>query len=291
MSENMSDSDVHYSHIPVPNTTAFRPTLVSIIVEYIVLVLTLAAFLYGVISWCLIKKFRHFRNFVYLEAIGSSLLRLTTVSIVIPGVMQVIVIDDEQIMDIWRYICAYFTTVQNYWLLVICYIFYVDIVKVFRGHVNRKYLKASLFAWGLPFITFLLYYIFIKFNKKILPSGSSSDLVANYVEVFIIISPLIFNCFIYIVVVFSLCRCFNPSGSTSTNNWRRFYIASLLFVLSDVIVLSSFIWDILSLSFFIRAVMSKLQQIVIDLFLPVVRSNRELWREYLKANKLDKSIP
>ncbi|CAH0697604.1 unnamed protein product [Spodoptera exigua] len=125
----MSDSDVHYSRIPVPNTTAFKPPLVSVVVEYLVLVMTLAAFVYGAISWCLIKKFRHFRNFVYINAIVSSLLRLLTVSIIIPCVMQVIVIDDKDILDICRYICTYFSAVQNYWMLVICYIFYVDIVK------------------------------------------------------------------------------------------------------------------------------------------------------------------
>uniref|UniRef100_A0A2A4JP70 Uncharacterized protein n=1 Tax=Heliothis virescens TaxID=7102 RepID=A0A2A4JP70_HELVI len=114
MQAPMSDSEVHYSRIPVPNTTAFRPTLVPILVEYLVLVLTLAAFLYGVLSWCLIAKFRHFRNFVYINAIVSSLLRLVTVSLIIPGVMQIIHIDDKDIMNICRYICTYFSAVQNY---------------------------------------------------------------------------------------------------------------------------------------------------------------------------------
>ncbi|CAH1643951.1 unnamed protein product [Spodoptera littoralis] len=142
----MSDSDVHYSRISVPNTTAFNPPLVSVVVEYLVLVMTLVAFIYGAISWCLLNKFRHFRNFVYINAVVSSLLRLLTVSIIIPCVMQVIVIDDQDIMDICRYICTYFSAVQNYWMLVICYIFYVDIVKVFRGHGTEE--SARFFYHG-----------------------------------------------------------------------------------------------------------------------------------------------
>ncbi|PZC81924.1 hypothetical protein B5X24_HaOG211710 [Helicoverpa armigera] len=101
----MSDSEVHYSRIPVPNTTAFRPPLASILVEYLVLVLTLAAFLYGVTSWCLIAKFRHFRNFVYINAIVSSLLRLVTVSLIIPCVVHFVAIEGQKIMDICHYIC------------------------------------------------------------------------------------------------------------------------------------------------------------------------------------------
>ncbi|KAJ8707473.1 hypothetical protein PYW08_010725 [Mythimna loreyi] len=289
----MSDSDVHYSKIPVPNMTAFRPPLVSVLVEYIVLVLTLAAFIYGVISWCLIKKFRHFRNFVYMNAIVSSLLRLTTVSLIIPGVMQIFEIDDQVILDICRYICTYFSAVQNYWMLVICYIFYVDIVKVFRGHVNRKYLKCCLFAWGTPFMTIVLYYVFIYYNDRhihVYAAGSTMDFVANSVEVFIIVSPLMINCCLYCAVLFALCNCFQPKATTSTNNWRRFYIATLLFLLSDVLVLSSIIWDFMSISFSLRAVMSKLQQIAIDLFLPLVRSNRELWKQYY-AKKMATNIP
>ncbi|KAJ8707472.1 hypothetical protein PYW08_010724 [Mythimna loreyi] len=289
----MSDSDVHYSKIPVPNTTAFRPPLVSILVEYLVLVLTLAAFIYGVISWCLIKKFRHFRNFVYMNAIVSSLLRLVTVSLIIPGVMQIFEIDDKDILDICRYICTYFSAVQNYWMLVICYIFYVDIVKVFRGHVNRKYLKCCLFAWGIPFMTFLLYYVFIYYNERhihVYAAGSTMDFVANSVEVFIIVSPLMINCCLYGAVLFALCNCFKPKATTSTNNWRRFYIATLLFLLSDVLVLSSFIWDVMSIAFSLRAVMSKLQQIAISLFLPLVRSNRELWQQFY-SQKMATNIP
>nr|XP_049705386.1 uncharacterized protein LOC126056456 [Helicoverpa armigera] len=292
MADAMSDSEVHYSRIPVPNTTAFRPNLVSSLVEYLVLVLTLAAFLYGVTSWCLIAKFRHFRNFVYINAIVSSLLRLVTVSLIIPGLMQIIHFEDQDILNICRYICTYFSAVQNYWMLVICYIFYVDIVKVFSGHVNRKYLKCYLFAWGIPFVTFLTYYVFLFFNEKekFYDQGSSMDFFANSVEVFIIVSPLMINVGLYVAVLTSLCQCFQPKTPSATNNWRRMYIATLLFLLSDVLVLSSFIWDIMSVTFILRAVLSKMQQIAIDLFLPLVRTNRELWQEYL-SRKSSKDIP
>uniref|UniRef100_A0A2H1W274 SFRICE_023615 n=1 Tax=Spodoptera frugiperda TaxID=7108 RepID=A0A2H1W274_SPOFR len=281
----MSDSDVHYSRIPIPNTTAFKPPLVSVVVEYLVLAMTLTAFIYGVISWCLIEKFRHFRNFVYINAVVSSLLRLLTVSIIIPCVMQVIVIDDKDILDICRYICTYFSAVQNYWMLVICYIFYVDIVKVFRGHVKRKYLKCCLFAWGIPFLTFLTYYVFLYVNRKakFYASRSTLDYFADSVEVFIIVSPLMINCGLYAAVLIALCHCFKPKAPTATENWRRFYIATLLFLLSDVIVLSSFIWDVMSVTFVLRAVMSKLQQFAIALFLPLAPCER--LRNFRKAEK------
>lgn len=40
----------------------------------IIYALTIAAFIYGVTSWCLIKKFRNYRNFVFLNAILPNLL-------------------------------------------------------------------------------------------------------------------------------------------------------------------------------------------------------------------------
>ncbi|KAJ8707471.1 hypothetical protein PYW08_010723 [Mythimna loreyi] len=275
----MSD-DEFYSRIPVPKTTAFRPPLVSVIVEYLVLVLTLAAFIYGVISWYLIKKFRHFKNFVFINAIASSLLRLLTVSIIIPIVMHFFVIDSKFMLEVCHYICTYSTTAQNYWLLVICHLFYTDIVKVFGGHINRKYMKSCMFAWGIPFIMLFLYYSLIYFQAERLAENLLLDTI-NYIEVFMTVSPLIINCIIYFSVISSLCsNSSRKAKTTSTNNFRRFYIATLLFVLSDVIMLFSFIWDSINISFLIRAVLSKLQQIAIDIFLPIVKGNRELWRKY-----------
>uniref|UniRef100_A0A2H1WI59 SFRICE_027000 n=1 Tax=Spodoptera frugiperda TaxID=7108 RepID=A0A2H1WI59_SPOFR len=42
----------------------------------ILFILSLIAFFYGVTSWCLIKKFRHFRNYVMLSAITNALERI-----------------------------------------------------------------------------------------------------------------------------------------------------------------------------------------------------------------------
>ena len=50
----------------------------QLIINYIVLVLTLSTLIYGITSWCILRKFRNYRNFVFLNAILSNFINDTS---------------------------------------------------------------------------------------------------------------------------------------------------------------------------------------------------------------------
>lgn len=188
-------------------------------------------------------------------------------------------------MDICHYICTFTTSVQNHWMLVICYIFYVDVVKVFGGYLKRKYLKSCIFAWGIPLVILILYYLFICFYQDVLIESRLWDVASNYFEVLLMVLPLMINLFLYFAVVITLCDCSKRKMVAETSKCRQFYIATLLFIMSDIIVLTSFIWDSTNIDLLLRAVLSKLQQIAVVLFLPFVRGNRKMWGDYFARIK------
>lgn len=256
--------------------------LLLLSIHNIVLVLTLAAFIYGVISWCILKKFRNFKNYIYLNLLLVNILRLTSISLILHA-------RNVRTIYICVFISSYCTTIYNNWLLVMCYMFYVDIVKVFHIDIKRRYLKSSLFAWGLPFITCL---ILAYFGLYLSVQPSERKMLLYILVAIIVVTsflPLLLSLIIYIRLVFSLFRHSDANASRATDTWRRLYIATLMFVLSDVIMLTDFIWNILHISFMIRMVIMYLQIITISLYLPVVRCNRELWREYY-VHRLDRNI-
>lgn len=262
---------------------------------YVIWALTLAVFIYGVTSWYVIKKFRHFKNYVYLNVIVSSFLRLTAyVTYILPvitlkrSVFRIVNDEKTDIYKVFYYLKTYFTSVQYYWLLVICFIFYVEIVKVFSGDIRRRYLKSTLLAWGVPLITTLIIII----ANPLLYDFYDVESYVKYLHIKIAIRvlPLFVNLVIYIILVISLFRASKESGGTAAKKWRHFYIATLIFVLSDVVQLSTFIWDIVYLSYDIQVYLVNLQTIAIDLFFPIVKSNRELWRTFF-ANRLERNMP
>lgn len=268
----MSDNDTRVVHIH--EATEDQQLRISSVFDWSVVVLCLAVLIYGVTSWFLIQKFRHFRNYVYLNAILACLLRLITFSIIYRVFGDST--NDGAVPTIIDFFLKYFTSVQSYWLLVICCILYVDIVKVFNGDVNRRFLKSSLFAWGVPLATTVL-------CKFVLPLFLTDE-IHFYPQIVIINLPLFVNLIIYMKFIHSLFCCWYGSSGDASRNinyWRRFYIATLVFLFSDVAMLFTvFMTKILELSLVAQSILSDIQVIAIDLFVPLVKCNRELWKAY-----------
>lgn len=96
--------------------------------------------------------------------------------------------------------------------------------------------------------------------------------------------PLITNFCFYIIIVYSLCRSFKTSAHTASTIWRRLYVATLIFILSDVILLSG---CVLTMTFphvhaigvppFPRILTYNFNAFALPIFFVVVRSNREIW--------------
>lgn len=125
-------------------------------IDSILIALTLATLTYGVTSWCILKKFRNYKNFVLLNAILSNFLR----NILTPIYLHLSSENDHNksnattaSMLYLEYLAEYFSTAKTHWLLIISHMFYADIVKVFSGNMQRRYLKSSIFGWGVSLIT------------------------------------------------------------------------------------------------------------------------------------------
>ncbi|KAF9798367.1 hypothetical protein SFRURICE_016005 [Spodoptera frugiperda] len=193
-----------------------------IIVAWVLFALTLIAFVYGVTSWCLIKKFRHFRNYVILSAITAGLLRLVTFQIGMSLITRDIVLNYPVVPALVASTMTYFSLSFNCWLLVLCYIFYVDFVKVFRLDIHRRYLK----------------------------------------------------------IVYSLFRSNDKGANKPFNKWTRFYISTLTFVLSNIIVLAAVI-DFFQLEILIVDVIGELgeylNKVALNVYIIIVKVS--LWNK------------
>ena len=259
------------------------------IVIYTSTALTIATFIYGVISWWLIKKFRNYRNFVFLNAIVANLFLVVIVLCFsyiyhkMSHISQSFLYQEYAVLHFFLYL--YIGNVKIHWLIVICHMFYVDIVKVFNGQTKNIRLKSCLFAWGLPFVTSHVY------TYMIIALDNVTSKAANIVLFMAFALPMILNSVLYITIVIALFRSSNASSQTTTSKWRRFYIATLIFLLSDTLIFSTYSFKNLNNSATLilieNIVNAILNPLIIYTYFVVVKRNRVLWYEFY-AKKLNK---
>lgn len=280
----MSDTDTSKDY------TENEHVSVRINIHFIILALTLATLIYGVTSWCTIKKFRNFKNYVYLNAILANV--LTILFYIIDHYIVHNVMFSDPLSYIWFLMTEllfilYFKTVCKHWLVVIIYMCYVDFVGVFHMNFQRKNIKSSLFAWGAPFITTVTFMLVFYF--EIIKTGLIFKITALNTLLIVlmpnVIFPLILNFLFYIRVLYLVCRSFNTSAHTANDSRRRLLIASLIFIFGNFIFLSDYV-EVLLIGEE-RKILSILELLVIyssaialDVVLVVVRRNRILWYEF-----------
>lgn len=206
------------------------------IIRLVLSVLSLVTLIVGVASWCIIKKFRNYRNFVFLNGLLSNFLLYSTL-------MRFCFVNSSLTYAMY-WLSEYLETAKCHWLVVISHMFYVDIIKVFKRHYfQRRYLKSTLFGWGVPLIPIvvlaiinLYYYYIFDYIKLMFSMGAMS--VIMWAERVI---SLVMNLFFYFVIVFSLCRSLITRKQTLSNVLRRLYFASLVFILSDILLLCDYV--------------------------------------------------
>lgn len=235
------------------------------IVFHISLALTIAALAYGVTSWIILKKFRHYRNYVFLNLI---LQNFFTFIFYYGASIMVTFMSTLIILGIFLYLAA----AKLFWMIVICHMFYVDIVKVFDGHIRRKYLKSALFGWGASLI-----YSITQIGMNFL----TGSMIVSFL---LMLFPLILNTILYFVTICSLFRSSNASANTRSNKCRLFFIASLIFMLSDGLLISTFLLQHFKSSRMMKFITSfpnrLTTSIILNIYLVVVKGNRELWYEF-----------
>lgn len=247
------------------------------IILNIMIVTTLATLIYGVVSWCIVKKFRNYRNFVFLNGI------LSNFTFYLLFLVYEYSINENNVMA--EVFLQYLATSKSHWLVVISHMFYVDIVIVFNTQILRKYLKSTLFGWGVSLITTA---IFVVVNINFYVFDRDDSLLYMEIMRFVLVGdrilPLIVNCFFYFRIVFSLCRSFIKRAHTTSDIWRGLYIASLIFILSDVLLLSDYVVDILfyqnRIAKLVVTLLTYFNPLVLDVYFVGLRSNREMWCNY-----------
>lgn len=95
---------------------------------------------------------------------------------------------------------------------------------------------------------------------------------------------------IYIAVLYSLFRS-TAASRTSNNKWFCFYIATLIFVLNNIIVMAVLL-ELLQVQILFIDVIGELGEylntIAFAMYIMIVKGNRETWREFL--SKILKSL-
>lgn len=254
------------------------------IILYIIIILTSATLIYGVSSWCVMKKFRNYRNFVFLNGILSNLLYYSILLIFKWT-------ENGFIENVTNYLCMYFETAKCHWLVVISHMFYVDIVKVFNGYyLQRRFLKSCIFGWGLSLITNTMS-VFINYHFYDVFDYSETELLLKMTDLLSVVEqilPLTVNGIFYFIIVFSLCRSFITCALARSNIWRRLYISTLIFILGDVLVLCNYVIKALSPSQIIKLILNLLSYfnpLILDIYFVVKKSNRETWFDFYVNRK------
>ena len=258
-------------------TSFYRLITVTVLsMHYGLLVLCIVAFIYGVTSWRAIKEFRHFRNYVLLNVIFTNMMRFLFSAISMSFVLA---------------ICL---SSFQFWLLVLSCIYYSDFVNIFKSDIRRKYLKTGLFAWGGPLILWTIPFIYVIIYGVLnhnMVLGENHFFSSTYYVIIVFCIPAAVNLFIYIAVLYILIRG-SDGTTTSTNKWRSFFIALLIFIQSNSPLSFYTIYfqanDVFV--YFLCVFADLLNTIVIDVYIIIVKSNRELWRKYLEKRPRQVSL-
>lgn len=103
-------------------------------------VVSLAALLYGTLTWIILPKSRTFHNYVYANCTFT-----LTLVLWLPFLALL-----QSFGDKLTYTILFFEFGFLCWLAVASVLIYRDIVIVFASDIQRKILKCNLFAWGVP---------------------------------------------------------------------------------------------------------------------------------------------
>ncbi|KAJ8707467.1 hypothetical protein PYW08_010719 [Mythimna loreyi] len=258
-----------------------------IVFAWIIIVLSLTGLLYGVTSWCIIKKFRHLRNYVLLNLMITNMIRYSLFVYVESNCfLHYIHLVKVQIV---LYLFEFWALTFNCWLLVLCYIFYIDFVNVFNKEISRRYLKSNLFAWGVPFAAILLYFI----TGRLLYAYCSMEILTTPIGISLLLLPVTISFVVYVMVVYSLFWNSKAPASTSSDKRRRLYISTLIFVLSNVMVLYCLrdLFEVTDKYVNVLGVFGEFMNIIaLDTYFILGKFNRELWQGYFKKRSLQTSL-
>lgn len=259
--------------------------------------------------WIVIPRWRKFSNYILFNTIFVFYMRLCAP---IVFVLYIIIsdstnYDDDDDSKIVFYCFEYLTVLCIYssccWLSVMTVTVYVDIACIFNNDITKKYLKCTLFAWGVPFvfttIQKLSIYVF-KQNEISL----TEHLIENALQAIILLGNIV----VFSKVMWSLLRTPNLRSTNRNNLKQKIQVVTLTFVSSGSILLLSIVLGLITkklsngsfetlakvfiilfeydtTAVILTDLLYSLNLLLITVFILFSKSNREIYREYaLRAN-------
>ncbi|CAH0603060.1 unnamed protein product [Chrysodeixis includens] len=250
------------------------------VVDYTVFIITVIVCLFGALSWIKIKKIRSLKNYVFLNTMFATVLNFFAIWFNAYKYLDTLDKGDKlfYLITLYQFVIIYLRLVVSFWLLVLCCLFYVDIVNVFKVDITRRYLKSSLFAWGVPLIITFVSSALIPITLYNIDKNNGRPDVFLIINIVLIFIPTVVNVGIYIKVLISLFKA--NDFSRATFEVRRVFTATLIFVLSGILFLLVPIFSLIEPSNFVLAFVEYAQIVTLDIYFLIVKSNRTVWKEY-----------
>lgn len=248
-------------------------------------VTSVIAFIYAVISWCLIGKFRNLGNYVLFSVISASMLRFLALHIQIFAFALAEHIQEAIAFDLIYGLLIFFSLAFNCWLIVLTYIYYVDYVKVFDLDFSKKYLKINLFGWCLPLLETVAFFL--------IKSVVNPDLFLTITILCFMLTPLIISLINYLIVVYSVFRGRKSELWSSKKKWGRFGVSTLIFLVGSLYVITN-LFKATRADLFVLYMVGEMEEYLLSVFVCVyivfVRSGGTLWGEFVIKRSAQNSL-
>lgn len=252
-----------------------KPYSATVYVYFAVHTVSSIALIIGLLSWAIIKKFRHFKNFVFLNIIFLNILNVE-LTFLYEYMFKEIKLAALKLALGFSFL---FVKVSiNCWLFILCYVFYRDLVKVFSSDISWRYLKSNLFGWGVP-LTVSIWCVFV------MPHIEKSGRITAPLFITVMLTPLVVNLFIYLRVVYALLK---TDVLVIRNKSQRIQVSTIIFFVSGMLMLLMPLRIYMNFPNWLIIILGHLQAVAMDFYFFFIRLNRTVWMNY--AGKIKDKI-
>lgn len=238
----------------------------------------------AILSWFWIPKWRSYMNFIFLNLFLADILLNFCFMKKILGIN----LFSHSLSKFLRLLGRYVNFVYFCWLFLFSINIYMDSVH-FKMNLSWKFVKSSVFAWGLPLILHILLRILkVEKNHKKHQTCYHSHILHSSLIIKLILEIILVavNFCAYFVVIFIL---YKQRDRGTSSEYRKMFIVTRTFVLCIILWLlsavleaciSKFNFENLSDVYSAYFIMYFMQNTYLKLYFLFSTSNCIRWRKY-----------
>lgn len=272
------------------STTCHRPTERSMILSvryvfgYFNASTTAMVLVFATLSWILIPKWRTYSNFIF------SNLFLTDILLYLCFInwYSNAKISFQHVERSLHLFGRYVNFVYFCWLFVFSINIYMEVVH-FKLNLTRKFVKSSVFAWGLPLILHIMLLLLRVTDPKPhlchppSPHHLHSSLVIKLtLEIVLLVVNLIGYIAVLIILIMQKIRDDSLAGNKICVVTRTFVLCFVLWVLSVILEACISKRDILSDVYSTYFIMHCTQMTYLKVYFLLLKTNRKRWKKYFR---------